>query len=153
MLTFLHIRNSYCQHRSCSQSVHRTMDIITPPHHCAFQSTSLSYTIHVHYTRTLYTYTILVQLAHISLPPHFTLHRSARLAHFAPHVQHWVTSIPPPNGPGTTYARMSSCPYRCQNTVTSFTPTLPLHGVSLLWDRGHRISREFPTLVRRYLAW
>ena len=56
-------------------SVHRTRDIITPPHHRAFPSTSLSYTILVH-------------LAYISLPPHFTLHKSARLTHFTAHVQH-----------------------------------------------------------------
>jgi len=44
---------------------HSTIDIITPPHHRVFRSTSLSYTILVH-------------LAYISLPPHFTLHKSAR---------------------------------------------------------------------------
>jgi len=60
---FQHICNRYRQHRSCSQSVHRTRDIITPPHHSAFPSTSLSYTILLH-------------LVYISLPLHFTLHRS-----------------------------------------------------------------------------
>jgi hypothetical protein len=30
LCTFQHLCNSYCQHRSCSQSVHRTRYIITP---------------------------------------------------------------------------------------------------------------------------
>ena len=53
--TFQHTWNRYCQHHSWSQSVHWTRDIITPPHHRAFRSTSLPYTIPVH-------------LAYISLP-------------------------------------------------------------------------------------
>ena len=44
LLTFQHICNSYCQHHSCSQNVYRTRGIITPPHHCAFRPTTLSYT-------------------------------------------------------------------------------------------------------------
>ena len=45
-------------------------------HHRAFRSTSLSYTI------------LVVHFAHISLPPHFILHKNARLTHFVAHVQH-----------------------------------------------------------------
>ena len=43
LYTFQHICNSYSQHHPCSQNVHRTRDIISPPHHCAFRSTTLSY--------------------------------------------------------------------------------------------------------------
>jgi len=106
--------NRHC-HRSCRQSVHRTRYIITPPHHRAFRTTFLSYTILVH-------------LAYISLSPLFTLHKNARLTHFAAHVQHWVTPIPPPNGPGTAYARMSS--YRAGHAPYSHgsisVPLIPL---------------------------
>jgi hypothetical protein len=71
--TFQHICNSYCQHYSCGQNVHRTRDIITPPYHCAFRSNTLSHTI-------------LVQLAYIPCPSFHTA-KSAWLAQFAAHVQ------------------------------------------------------------------
>ena len=51
-------------------SVHRTRDIITP-----------------HSTVPFDPLLSLVHLAHISLPPHFTLHKSARLTHFEAHKQ------------------------------------------------------------------
>ena len=51
-------------------SVHRTRDIITP-----------------HSTVPFDPLLSLVHLAHISLPPHFTLHKSARLTHFEAHIQ------------------------------------------------------------------
>ena len=92
--TLQHIVYSYCEHRSRSQNVHRTRDIITPPHQCAFRSTSLSFTI-------------LVQLAYISLP--FISHRTSVHGWHSlrpMYKQHWVTPIPPPNGPGTADNRI-----------------------------------------------
>ena len=54
----------------------------------------------VHFTRTTHIHSLL---------PHFTLQRVTMLAHFASYVYR-SQSIPPPDGPGTAYARMPSCP-------------------------------------------
>ena len=111
--TFQHIYNRYCQHRSWSQIVKRRRDIITPPHHRAFRSTSLSYNI------------LVVHLARISLPTNIPLHKNAILTHFAAHVQHWVTSVPPPNGSGTAYTRkpLRPCGPRTILAWVDFRPT------------------------------
>jgi len=112
-------------------------------------------------------YSILVHLAYIFLPPHFTLHKSARLTHFATHVQHWVTSIPPPNGPATAYGRMPPSPY-CPPTKLAWVGFRSTSTVAkALYQKSPRRSRStvcpcgmvfigsqyFSTLVRRCLAW
>ena len=91
-----------------------------------------------------------------SLPPHSTLQKSTRSAHFAAHVQqshirsttlwarHRSCSYPSMRLCFTRHTRTGRFPfhsYRCQNTETSVTPTLPLHCVSFLWPRVLRISR------------
>ena len=69
---------------------------LSPPHHCAFRSTTLSYTI-------------LVQLAYI--PCSLTSHcKSVQGWRTMWPMYNWVTSIPPPDRPGNAYARMPSCP-------------------------------------------
>ena len=49
--TFQHICNSYCQHYSSSQNVHRTRDIITPHTNVPFSST-LSHTLYSYNSHT-----------------------------------------------------------------------------------------------------
>ena len=139
---FQHICNGYCQHRSCSQSVHRTRDIITPHITVPFDpSLSLS--------RTLFSYT-----SHTFPCP--SLHSAqeckvdtlcgpcATLSHIHSSTK-WardrLCSYAFMALQSTHHTRMGRFPfhsYRYLSTVTRVTPTLPLHGV---WDRGHRISR------------
>ena len=141
MRTFQHICNSYCQHYSYSQKDRRTRDIITPHTNVSFSPTLC---------HTLYSYN-----SHTFPAPSLHTAKSYNVCAL------WVlciteSSIPPPDGPGTAYAHMPSCPcgpltvlawvdLRSTPTVVnngaSVTPTLPLHGVSVLWARGHSISR------------
>jgi hypothetical protein len=51
MRTFQHICNSYCQHYSCSQKVHRTREIITPHTNVPFSPT-LSHTLYSYNSHT-----------------------------------------------------------------------------------------------------
>jgi hypothetical protein len=140
--TFQHICNSYCQHQSCSQNAHSTRDIITP--HTTVPFGPLLF-------RTLHSYN-----SHILPAP--SLH-TAQECKFGALCGPCTTESHPIHhlkgqGPlmlACLHALVVHSPYShgsisvplllLPNPVTSVTPTLPLHGVSFLWARGHRISR------------
>ena len=95
----------------------------------------------IHYTRTTRIH---------SLFPHFTLQKSARLAHFAAHVQTESHPFHHLMGQGPLmlaclHAPAVHAPYSHGSISVPLlplpNPALPLQGVSFLWDRGQRVSR------------
>jgi hypothetical protein len=138
--TFQHIFNSYCQHHSCRQNVHGTRDIT--PH---TNVPSLQHSL-VHYTRTTRIHSLL---------PYFTLqsnnvgalcvlcitesHPFHRLMGQGPLmlVCLHALAVHSPHSRGSISVPLLPL----SNLGASVTPTLPLHGVSVLWARGHTISR------------
>ena len=137
--TFQHICNSYCQHYSCSQNVHRTLSLPTPMcllvQHSFVNCTRTTriHSLHPHFTLQSYNVGALWVLCITESHPFRHLMGQGPLMLVCLH----ALAVHSPYSRGSISVPLLPL----SNFGASVTPTLPLHGVYVLWARGHSISR------------